>query len=226
MRKAVIKLGGSVIAPDKVQINLLNKFAEILLKISRKTKIVVVVGGGKIARRYINAGRALNSHDAYNDTIAIQITRANARLLISALKGSACLEPPETISQVDIALGLSDIVVMGGTEPGHTTDAVAALVAEYITADKLIICKNVDGVYTDDPNKNPKAKKLSKITGKELVDIVKRSDFVAGMSAVTDLVAANIIMRSNLKTYVINGKDPDNLFRLMDGEKWFGTEIN
>ena len=52
------------------------------------------------------------------------------------------------------------IVVMGGVAVGQTTDAVAALLAEYVRADRLIVATSVDGVYTADPEKDPDAKKL------------------------------------------------------------------
>ena len=42
---------------------------------------------------------------------------------------------------------------MGGTEPAHSTDAVAAILAEYVKADILVNLTSVDGMYTKDPNK-------------------------------------------------------------------------
>ena len=61
------------------------------------------------------------------------------------------------------------IVVMGGVSPGQTTDAVSAILAERVHADRLVIATSVEGVYTADPEIDPSAKMIDVMTPKELV---------------------------------------------------------
>ena len=90
-------------------------------------KFFLVVGGGRTAREYIGYARKLGADESYLDEIGISCTRLNAMLLIAALGEKAA---PVVANDFDHALQLAgnyDVVVMGGTHPGHTTDAVAAM---------------------------------------------------------------------------------------------------
>ena len=113
-------------------------------------------------------------------------------------------------------LNSGKILVMGGTHPAHTTDAVSATLAEFIDADLLVIATNVDGVYTKDPRTNKDAKKLEKITTKELIEITGSGSISAGSSSVVDPLASKIIDRAKLKTVVINGT-PEEILNAVSG---------
>ena len=65
-----------------------------------------------------------------------------------------------------------DIVVMGGTEPGHTTDTVAIQLAKELGAECCIIATNVGHVYSSDPRTNEDAKKFETMSHQELSEIV------------------------------------------------------
>lgn len=226
MQRIVIKLGGSIVAPGSPDSPLITNLATMLKKLSKKYSICVVVGGGKPSREYISVARNLGANNVYCDLIAIGLTRANARILISALGDAAFLEPAKNLAELNNALESKKIAVMGGTTPGHTTDCVAAIAAEYIGAQKLILCKDVKGVYTENPKKNKKAKFLEKLSGDKLISIVSKVNAVAGVNNITDLLAAQIIARSPSKTYIVNGKDIDNINNLLSGKKWIGSQIN
>jgi uridylate kinase len=96
---------------------------------------------------------------------------------------------------------------MGGTVPGHTTDAVAAVLAEYVRADALVLCKDVAGVFSADPKRDKRARLIPRLTGERLVELVSRAEAVAGVSAVTDLLAAKVIERSSMRAYVVDGRE-------------------
>jgi len=113
---------------------------------------------------------------------------------------------------------------MGGVTSGQTTDAVSAVLAEYVGADILINATAIDGVYTADPKKNKDAKKFDSMTPKQLIEIIMKTEMVAGANAPVDLLAAKIIERSNIKTIVLNGEDPKNIVDAAGG-KYKGTVI-
>ncbi|MDI6917999.1 MAG: UMP kinase, partial [Thermoplasmatales archaeon] len=114
---------------------------------------------------------------------------------------------------------------MGGTHPGHTTDAVTAMLAERIKADRLIIATNVDYVYTADPKKNRDARALKKLTADELIKITSVTSSRAGSKSVIDPLGAKIIARSKIKTFVINGKNLTSLKNVMENKNFVGSVI-
>ncbi len=221
--KVVISIGGSVLArallPEKFK-----SYATALKEISKKNTVFIVTGGGQAARDYIKTARELGADEATCDQIGIELTRLNARLLISALGDAAYHEPPLDYKQAKHASLCGKIVVMGGVSPGHTTDAVAAIVAEYVGADMLINATSIDGVYTSDPKKNKDARKFDTMTPKQLIEVVMKTEMVAGANSPIDLLAAKVIERSNIKTIVLNGENPKDIVNAVSG-KHKGTVI-
>ncbi len=222
--KIVVSVGGSVLArellPEKFR-----SYAAVLKELSDKHVIFIVTGGGQAARDYINVARKLGADEATCDLIGIELTRLNARLLIAAIGESAYHEPPLDYRQAKQASIGGKIVVMGGVSPGHTTDAVAAILAEYAGAELLINATSIDGVYTSDPKKNKGAKKFETMTPKQLIEVVMKTEMVAGANSPIDLLAAKVIERSNIITIVLNGEDPRNIVDAVKG-KHNGTVIS
>jgi uridylate kinase len=218
--KVVISLGG-IFFEDAESIK---KVAEVLEELAKSCNLYVVTGGGVIARECIKIARDLGANEAICDYIGIALTRVNAKLLISALR-NAHPEPFSDYKEVAEAKAVkAKIAVMGGVSPGYTTDAVAAILAEYVNADLLINVTSVDGVYDADPRMYPDAKKYDKLTAKELVALTAKEELKAGSRIVIDPVAAKIIERSGIKTVVIDGSNPWNILDAVHG-KHRGTEI-
>ncbi|HIP17167.1 MAG TPA: UMP kinase [Methanothermococcus okinawensis] len=215
--KLVFALGGSVIMPKEgPSLENIKKYAEVFKKIKDlKHDLCIVVGGGYTARKYISIAREF-TNEAFCDEIGILSTRMNSMVLISALGDYSIKKVPENFKEAELMLNLNKIVVMGGTHPAHTTDAVAASLAEYIGADLLIIATNVDGVYTKDPNKYHDAEKIRTLTTKELLNITSSSSINAGSSSIVDPLASKIIDRAKLKTIVIKGTPEEILNSLSD----------
>jgi len=220
---AVISIGGSVLAPRLDSRNF-EKNAEAIKEVAKKHTVFIVTGGGAIAREYIQIARQLGANEAICDSIGIDVTRLNARLLISALGKDAHPEPPSDYKEAEHAASSGKIVVMGGVAPGQTTDAVAAILAEYVQADLLVSATSVNGVYTTDP-KNAGAKKLDKITPEQLVNIVMKSEMKAGAQSIMDPLAAKIIERSKIRTIVLDGSNPKSIVDAILKGKHEGTEI-
>lgn len=216
----VIALGGSVLFGDLETENV-RKFAHVIDSYGKK--LAIVVGGGKIARRYIEMARELGSDEVTCDIIGIDLTRINARILASALENCPKTIPNDFIRAKEL-LDIYEKVVLGGTFPGHTTDATSALLAEFLEAEELLIATSTDGVYTKDPKIHKDAKKIKKITPDELVEIVSQNSLKAGSSSVVDLLASKVIQRSGIKTKIFLGT-PDNLKRALKGEN-VGTVVS
>lgn len=226
--KIVISIGGSIIAPGEPDAEYIKKFSELLRELSAGNKIGVVVGGGKIARDYIGISRDFGASEFFCDLLGIEVSRINARLLIPALQIKSIgvnKKPSLTIAGAAKEMSHHDVVVMGGTHPGHTTDGVAAMLSEYIDGDLLVIATSIDGVYTADPKKDPDAEKLEKLNFDELVEVSARGDLDAGASVVVDLVAAKVIKRSKIKTFVLDGRDLANFRNAVIGEKFVGSVV-
>jgi uridylate kinase len=221
--KIVVSVGGSVLVRAMSPENF-RSYAAALKDISKKNALFIVTGGGKAARDYIGVARELGADEATCDFIGIEVTRLNARLLISALWDDAYYEPPRDYKEAKKASLSGKIVVMGGVTPGQTTDAVSAVLAEYIGADLLINATAIDGVYTSDPKKNRDAKKFDLMTPQQLIEIVMKTEMVAGANSPVDLLAAKIIERSNIKTIVLNGEDAQSIVDAVSG-KHKGTVI-
>jgi uridylate kinase len=216
----VYSLGGSILAGRDAQS--LKEYAAALKQLSQEHKIFVVVGGGRIAREYIEKARALGASELFCDQIGIGSTKLNAMLLVAALGDVA----PEEISASysEAASYLHRIVVMGGLSPGQTTDAVSAMLAERVHADKLIIATSVDGIYTADPEVDPSAKKIKIMTPRALVRMAMETEMKAGSRSPIDPLAAKIIERSSIPTAVVLGSKIENLKKGISGGH-DGTEI-
>jgi uridylate kinase len=222
MESIVISIGGSVVLSDDIDNQFFYEFKKVIKKISKKYKIFIVVGGGKIARDYITFGRKLNLNENILDIFGILVTRINAKLLDIILNNTNS-EIPET---TDDALNLTKkIVVMGGTIPGHSTDYVGSELALKSKAKKLIIATNVDGVYDKDPNKYKDARKIREITAKELISKYGTKWQSAGSNVIIDGPALKIIENNNILTCVLNGKKIVELENAINNKKFNGTII-
>jgi len=221
--KAVIKIGGFLFG-DKLDRNRIKAYAQVLKDIRRQGQQVVVAGGGETARKYIEALRAQGANEAECDQIGIYATRLNARLLISALGEDAFPEVPETIEELRRYFLTGKIVAMGGLQPAHSTDAVAAIVAETINADVFIKTTDAPGVCTKDPKKHPDAKKLDVISVRKLLEMLSAKSLAAGEYELIDPVALKVIERSRILTWIVPGDDPINIQRALK-EEAVGTKV-
>lgn len=219
-----MKIGGFAF-PLKPDTETVSAYAKMLMRLKDAGhRLVIVAGGGGTSRAYIDAARALGESEALCDVIGIVASRLNARLLIAKLGECAYLEPPTSVEGMRKAFETDKIVVMGGLQPGQSTNAVAAVAAEAIKADLFINATNVDGVYTTDPKKDPKAKKLDEIKADDLLQMMLGEELSAGSYELFDLVAVKIVKRSKIPTCIIDGRNVENVEKLIKGEK-LGTQI-
>lgn len=224
--RAVMKIGGSLLYNDAGEVitDRIKEFAEVITSLVKKgNQFIIVVGGGRPARSFISAARALGASEAQCDWLGIKIARHNAELLCAALGEIAYPKIAETLDELEIANCTGRVVLMGGLTPGQSTNAVAALAAETIRADILLNATNVDGVYDRDPSE-PGATKLDSVNITELKKILSGGGTRAGEYKLFDPVALRVVERSKIKTIIFDGKVSQNLQRLVNGEK-VGTVI-
>jgi len=224
--RAVLKLGGSLLYNEAGEVitDRVRDYAETINALVEKgNNFVVVVGGGRPARSFISAARALGASEAQCDWLGIKLARHNAELLCAALGDTAYPIIVETLDELEVATCTGRVVLMGGLTPGQSTNAVAALAAETTRADLLLNATNVDGVYDRDPNEAG-AKKLDTVEISELKTILSGGGTRAGEYKLFDPVALRVVERSKIKTIIFDGKDPKNLHRLVKGEK-VGTTV-
>lgn len=221
--KIVIAIGGSILLKE-YDYQKFQEYSEILKLLSNEHELFVVVGGGKPARDYINVIRDLNGGEAQCDDIGIEVTRINAKLLLTALGDYAYQRVPHNFQEALEFSASGKIIVMGGTEPAHSTDAVSAILAEYIHADKLINLTSVDGMYNKDPNKYEDAELIKEITASEMMEFISGKDTKAGTYEFFDMTAIQMIKRSSIETVIANGYTPENLTKVINGED-IGTKI-
>jgi uridylate kinase len=146
-------------------------------------------------------------------------------LLILALSGNSNDYPATSVAEAVVTSRDHPIIVMGGTTPGHTTDGVAASVAEFANADRIVNATAVDGVYTKDPNKYDDAERIEKMTFDDLLEYCKTSDWKAGPSNVFDAMGAEIIAKNNIPLLVVKGRDLDALRSAIRGKRFNGTTV-
>lgn len=218
-------IGGSVLVPDEIDEVFLKETADFLRALSQKHSVYVVAGGGRLARKYIKSARDSGADDELCDWLGIYATRLNALLLSSAIGKRANRRIPVSVEEAAKLSRSHDIVVMGGTDPLHSTDAVAAELAEKTGADLFINASNINGVYDKDPNSFPDAKLIERMSVKELKALVEGIPQSPGNYALIDRMAVESIARSKIRTLVLNGRDLENIRDAIEGGKFTGTEI-
>jgi uridylate kinase len=223
--KVVVSIGGSVLAPD-LEPDRVRAYADTIEGlVSAGHEVGVVVGGGTVAREYITAARELGANEMQLDQLGIGVTRLNAQLLIDAMDDQAAPTPPETYEDAGAAMHRGDVPVMGGVAPAQTTDAVSAVLAEYVEADLLVYATSVPGVFSADPNETDDAERYAELSPADLVDVITGIEMDAGANAPVDLLAAKVIQRAGLRAIVLDGTDPENVTRAVTDGDHDGTDI-
>ena len=221
----VISIGGSILIPDQNDSVFIGKLAEMLKKASEKVRLCGVCGGGKIARYYTVTGRELGGDEYQLDLLGIGCTRLNAALLALALGDRSSTEIPLDVKTAAERFRTGKIVVMGGTEPGHTTDAVATMLAVELGGARVINATSVDAVYSDDPRKNPDAVRYDKLTIEEL-DALVYKDHGAGKSSVFDPLGVQIAKKEKIDIQMVDGRNLEELEKAILGQPFSGTYIS
>lgn len=215
----VMSLGGSIVVPDEIDYVFLENLKKLLHKFNYK--FIIVVGGGKTARKYIEPLKKAGLSNEQQDWIGIEVTRLNAKLV--SLFFGLHQEIPKTIFELIPIFRKHKISIIGGIKPGTTTDGIAALAAERVKASFLINMTNVKGLYNKDPSKHKDAKLIKSITYTNLKRIMPKEE-APGQHFILDKLALKTIEKHKIKAFIIN-KDLKNLENLLKSRKFEGSLI-
>ena len=227
-KRILLKISGEALLGDQ-QFGIDQKPVKMIAEEIKQAKeagaeIAVVVGGGNIFRGMKNSAK-LGMDQASGDYVGMLATVMNAIALQCALNqiDVPCrVQSAITINQVaepyirhrairHLEKGRVVIFAAGTGNPFFTTDTAAALRASEINAEAMLMAKNgVDGVYTDDPNINPAAEKLDKIT---------YDDIIKDGLKVMDTSACALCKQNNIPIVVFDFLLKDGLLKVLNGEK-------
>ena len=228
----VISLGGSIVAPDNVDVPFLANFTGLvreLLDADRERRFVFVVGGGGPARKWQSAYREIcaakdgvaQCHDEA-DWIGVMATRLNAQL-VKAVLGEWCHQDVVTDpTQVDEITGR--VLVAAGWKPGFSSDFDAVLLAERFHAQTVINLSNIAKVYTADPKLDPNAKPLDSISWADF-RVMVGDEWVPGKNLPFDPVASRHAEKIGLTVICAAGQDMENFKNIINGAAFTGTTI-
>ncbi len=222
--RIVFRIGGSVVA-SPINTDLMGKYVETITEIRlHGHEVVVIVGGGNLAREFIGVARNLGLEMQAQDEIAISVSRLYAQLVLKKFGGLACSKVAVSLDEAAECLAAGKVAVMGGLKPGITTDTVAALVAERVNADLLVKGSDQEGIYNKDPRKHTDAVKLDRLSFDELQSVFSESEHKAGIRQIVDPEAVKVLKRVRVKLVVVNGFKPENVAAAVRGDK-VGTVV-
>ncbi len=228
--KIVMSLGGALVVPGKlgrIDTAYLKDFSQFIRERVASYDFYIVVGGGRTARRYIDAASEVlgeSIQDCDKDWLGIHTTRLNAHFLRTILKDVA---RPRIIQNPNIPVNGTHPVVLGsGYRPGNTTDWIATRIAVVNGVNTVINLSNIDYAYTADPKKNPNAKPIREIGWQDFRDKVVGHEYMPGMNVPFDPVASEDAQENDLKVVIANGRNLNNLANILEGRKYVGTTVS
>ena len=230
-KRVLIKISGEALAAEKktgYDFSFVSSVCEQVKRcVEMGAEVGIVVGGGNFWRGVKDGAGKIERVSA--DRMGMLATAINCLALGDVL--NQCGVMAKVLTAVDIQgvgerydtkkaieyLESGKVVIFGcGTGlPFFSTDTAAVLRAAEIHADAILLAKNIDGVYSDDPRKNPDAQKYDEISYGEVL---------AQRLAVMDSTATSLAMDNAIPVVVFALADPENIVRVLQGEK-LGTLV-
>jgi len=219
--EAVIKVGGSL-AHDLGE---LKQLCRVLSRLAGKHSVLIVPGGGEFADAVRRLDSKLNLPSHVTHRMAV-LAMDQYGLMLSALtpnsKNVETLDEAERVSRRKLLPILLASKLVLGTDMLEeswdvTSDSISAYIAEKLGVKKLLLVKDVDGVFDKNPKKHVDAKLLEAVGVKELSKI--------GGSCV-DKYLPKLLENSGFDCYVVNGKHPSRVTRIIEGGEAACTKIS
>lgn len=222
----VLKLGGSLVVPKDIDVDYLRHFVALIKRhIERGKRFVIIVGGGYTNRWYRDRAQELGVEDATDlHWIGILATRLNAELVRTLFGVQA---HARTYWDFEKPIDWQEpVLLVGGYEPGVSTDMDAVLVAKELNIKKVINISNVPFLYTADPKKDPDAEPIREISWKDYRALFGNpTEHLPGQNIPIDAVAALHSQEMNIETFYVGGHNLENLDHLLSGREWEGTRL-
>jgi uridylate kinase len=224
----VMSVGGSLIVPDHIDTTFLKNLHTFITSQTTKhgRRFIIIAGGGRTARRYQDAARAVDDLEAEDlDWMGIHATRLNGHLLRTIFRDIA---HPVMVTNPDDVLDApkdAQLIIAAGYRPGASTDLRAVQIAERVGAKKVINLSNTDYIYSENPNDNPDATKFEDIAWADFRKLIP-AEWDPGLSSPFDPVAAREAEKLELEVASINGSDLTQLALYLDNHAFIGTKIH
>ena len=230
-KRVLLKISGEALAGDAhrgLDFGVIGRVCEVVKRcVEAGVQIGVVVGGGNFWRGLKDGGDRMQRVRA--DHMGMLATAMNALAVCDALEQHGV--PARVMTAIDMPriaepyvrdkairhLEKGRVVIFGcGTgNPYFSTDTGAVLKAVEIDADVILLAKNIDGVYSADPLKDPTATRFDRISYDEVL---------ARRLGVMDSTATSLAMDNHVPVVVFALKDPENIYRVVTGEQ-IGTLV-
>jgi len=230
--RILLKLSGEALMGNQaygIDADRINAYANEIKELHQQgVEIAIVIGGGNIFRGMTGAGNGVDRVQAdymgmlatVMNGLALQSALENAEVptrLQTALKIEAVAEPYIKRKAVRHLEKNRVVIFSAGTgNPFFTTDSAAVLRAIEINADVILKGTRVDGIYTEDPEKNKEAIKFDTLSFEE---VLKR-----GLK-VMDTTAFTLSQENQLPIIVFDMNTKGNLFKVIQGEN-IGTRVD
>ena len=229
-RRILLKLSGEALAAggeDILNFDFIREIAGVVSKCQAAgVQVALLCGAGNIWRG--RQGGKMNRCRA--DHMGMLATTINAlaikdtfeqegmdAVVMSAVKMDTFADY-YTSRDAITALQAGKVVILGGGTglPYFSTDTAAALRAAEIEADVVLMAKNIDAVYSADPKLDPTATRYEELTYMEILEKNLRA---------LDMSAATFCQDNHIRCYAFGLSDPENIYRVVMGER-IGTEIH
>ena len=228
-KRVLLKLSGEALKNGSkdgiIDFDFVSKVAEQIKRCTDEgVSFGIIIGGGNIWR---GAGKAMDRTKADHmgmlatviNSLAFQTALEEAGVptrVMTALQMNQIAEPyirNKAVSHLE--KGRVVIIGCGTGNPYFSTDTASVLRAAEIDADVVLFAKNIDGVYTADPKKDPNAKKLEEMT---------YDDIIHHDLAVIDSTASSFGRDNKLPILIFGLNEPENIYKAVSGEK-IGTIV-
>ncbi len=223
----IIALGGSVIAPRGINVSLLKKIKTLIIKLSWRpgTQLIIIIGGGYIAREYQHIAKKIYKRITQKelDRLGISATKLNAELVRVTFGDS--IHANVITSEKELRSAPSATLIVSGWTPGRSTDAVALRVAQLIGSKKVFIAGKPDHVYNKDFTRFKNACPYETVTWKDYRKLVPKT-WKPGLPSPVDPIAARIAQKNDIDVVVLGGNDTKNLTAALIGKRFRGTRIS
>lgn len=230
-KRVLLKVSGEALAGEAsrgLDFDVIGSVCDVIKKcVDMGVQVGIVVGGGNFWRGLKDGGDRMERTRA--DHMGMLATAINALAVADMLEQKGVdvrvmtaiemrsIAEPYIRSKAIRHMEKGRVVIFGcGTgNPFFSTDTAAVLRAAEIDADAILLAKNIDGVYSADPRKDPSAVKY---------DFITYDDVLAQHLQVMDSTATSLSMDNKIPVVLFALKDPENILRVVMGEK-IGTIV-
>lgn len=210
--KWVVKIGGSL-------------FPEFSMKLAQRLvgrNVLIICGGGKLANQIRVYHKKINFSPTAGHNSAILCMDILGILMADKVNNMEAVKSLEEVNKVSKSGKLPVLLpsmLLEELDPlehswGVTSDSISLYISQLLNA-KLLIATDVDGIYTHNPSKDG-AQLIKEISAKKLLDFGETS---------LDESFAELLLEYKTSSYVVNGKHPERVLSILDGQSSISTFI-